>query len=95
MIVLADTVSDFDALLIAIVSFLIGIAFCGVCASMRVERGIEALTAERDRLQAELHRCRTTETASAHALDVVRQHHGLPLIPGEHPSDTAKRLADR
>lgn len=56
---------------------------------------IDALTNERDTLQAELHRCRTTETASAHALDVVRQHHDLPLIPGEHPSDTAKRLTAR
>jgi len=43
-------------------------------------------------LRSELYRCRTTENAAAHALDIVRQYFSLDLIPGEHPSDTAKRI---
>lgn len=44
-------------------------------------------------LSDELTRVRTTENASAHALDCIRQELKLDLIDGEHPSDTAKRIS--
>lgn len=40
----------------------------------------------------ELLRIRTTENASAHALDVLRQTLGLPLIDSEHPMDLQNRI---
>jgi len=43
-------------------------------------------------LQDELHRCRTTETTAAHALDSLRQDLGLPLIDGESPMSTVSRI---
>jgi len=43
-------------------------------------------------LNEELYRVRTTQQASGHALDRVRQFLGLDLIRNEHPSDTAKRI---
>ncbi len=43
-------------------------------------------------LEDELHRCRTMETASAHALDTLRQDLGLDLIRDEHPSQLVTRI---
>jgi len=51
------------------------------------------LTREQE-LEAEILRLRTTETASAHALDVLRQQLGTDLVPNEHPSDLCLRLSE-
>lgn len=48
--------------------------------------------AENAALRDELLRCRTTEMASAHALDVVRQAAQVDLIPGEHPAELGNRI---
>ena len=59
------------------------------------EQIIGGLTELRDALrdrEAELYRVRSTEAASAHALDRVRQHLGLDLRPIEHPGNLALRI---
>ena len=45
-------------------------------------------------LETELLRVRTTETASAHALDVLRQELGVELRQSEHPSTLRVRLRE-
>lgn len=45
--------------------------------------------------EAEIARIRTTEHASAHALDCVRQHLSLDLISDEHPNATLNRILKR
>ena len=56
------------------------------------------LRQERERnktLSKELYRVRTTENASAHALDCLRQELGLDLVEGEHPQTTLKRIREK
>lgn len=43
-------------------------------------------------LEEEILRLRTTETASAHALDIIRQHLKLDLLPQEHPATLGNRI---
>lgn len=43
-------------------------------------------------LQEELLRVRTTETASAHALDIIRQELGISLKQNEHPANLLIRI---
>lgn len=69
---------------------------CNMWAEGNIE-GVQAcveLIRRNKELEAEILRLRTTETASAHALDRLRQFFCLDLIPSEPPSNTAHRIEE-